>query len=721
MRNFGLILLSLILISTAGCSSGIPGSETYTLDIQKEGQGTIVEPDGTGEYEFEEDTIVTLKVDPEEEYLFSNWNGADGDEITEEDSNEWKLTMDDNKSIIANFEKKEYTLNISTEGEGDVQEKIVDSTSSQDYKYGTTIELKANSDDEWYFDHWEGDLSGSENPERITVDEDKEVTAYFKEGASVEGEIAIYNSADNNNTSSLTSSTQQYEQIEMNNVESSTEYKEDEIIIKYNSTLSTQAVQDIEGKNNLKREGQMNVNGNKMALYKIPAGNTVPEMVEKYREKDTVEWAEPNYIYHSLEKPDDPYYYDTENEEYIQWGNTQTNLEAAWDIEKGSNSVTVAVIDSGIIPPHEDLEDNLLQGADFVGGENEYPLDEYNKTDDDPTDETSYDNGGSHGTHVAGIIGAVVDNSRGVAGVNWDVDILPVRVIGTDGTGSGWDIIEGIYYAVDKGADVINMSLGGTSSSDAYKDALDHAVDNETVVFAATGNGGTTPICYPAQYDSTIAVGAVNKDYELASYSNYGPNVDLVAPGGSHPYSSVDDGIYSTWGYYDEDAEQPVADSYTYMSGTSMATPYASGVAALLIANGVSGVDNIKQRMTSTAVDLGPEGKDEDYGYGLVDAYGALRDKKLEKPDIFAVNEDDGSIVSEVAQAEDGSFQIKHVEPGEIKIYGWRDVNENDKLDAGDYFGETETLEVTQDSNYDIDLNIHYVTEETASSLDFQK
>jgi serine protease len=189
---------------------------------------------------------------------------------------------------------------------------------------------------------------------------------------------------------------------------------------------------------------------------------------------------------YTLAIPSDPDY-------TSQWGFVNLNMEAAWDKKKNSDSVTVAVIDSGIIPNHPDLVNNLLQGADFVGGTNNAPTEDYNMTDSDPTDETTYLNGGSHGTHVAGIIGAVGNNNQGVTGVNWSTNILPIRVLGPNG-GTVWDELEGIYYAIDRGADVINLSLGGLGYIEAEHTAIKDAYNSDIVIIAAAGNGGSDGI-----------------------------------------------------------------------------------------------------------------------------------------------------------------------------------------------------------------------------------
>lgn len=369
------------------------------------------------------------------------------------------------------------------------------------------------------------------------------------------------------------------------------QYKENEILVKYKNEVSTLSTNSLENNNGVQIMGTRELPDGKVKHYRIPEDKTVSEMVDYYNNLPEVEWAQPNYIYHISAIPDDEYYI------YEQRGHIITNLEAAWDVEKGDNSVTVAVVDSGIIPDHPDLAGNLVPGHDFVDDDN------------DPTDKTPESNSGSHGTHVAGIIGAVTNNGTGVAGVNWDVNILPVRVMGTDGSGFTDVIADGIRYAVNNNVDIINLSLGVDPSrlengSDPYMDdAINYAVNNGVIVIAAAGNGGSDSIGdsyvdYPANMDSTIAVGAVDFNKDIASFSNYGQNLDLVAPGV---------GIYSTWGYYDGYNYETISDYYN-MSGTSMATPYVSGIAALLLANGVPSYE-VRNRLTSTAVDLG--------GYGM--------------------------------------------------------------------------------------------------------
>ena len=692
------LALVLLIILAVGCSQQTSLPQTYSLTVTTEGNGTVEKSPDKDSYK--ENTSVKLTASPDEGWKFDHWEGSGFDGET---NNTITLTITDDTNIKAIFVRKEYPLNINIEGQGDVQEEIVKTPSTQDYKYGTTVKLTAQPNTGWYFDRWEEDLTGEENPKQITVDSEKNVTAHFKETSTVSGQITLHNSTGYTAPSSLDKQTSQ---VEINKQGGLSEFRENEIIIKYKDIVSTQSIHGLEVKNNLTKMSQMEIDNGKVALYQILENKTVSEMVDKFKDKEEVEWIEPNYLLYTLAIPSDPDY-------TSQWGFVNLNMEAAWDKKKNSDSVTVAVIDSGIIPNHPDLVNNLLQGADFVGGTNNAPTEDYNMTDSDPTDETTYLNGGSHGTHVAGIIGAVGNNNQGVTGVNWSTNILPIRVLGADGSGTNWDIAEGIYYAIDQGTDVINLSLGGPSESNLLKNAVDYAEQSGVITFAASGNDGDYGVLYPARYDSTVAVGATNINNQVTSYSNHGPNVDLTAPGGTFSYL-----IYSTWGYY---SYGTIYSGYEYMQGTSMATPYASGVAALLIASGVNGVQNIKDRMTSTAVDLGFEGKDNYYGYGLVDAYGALLDKKLKNPYVLAgkVVGDFIKVMSEVVQVnDDGSYQLTEVEEGTVKIYGWRDVDENQEINAGDYWGvSSSSIEVAENSSYTMDVDIYYVTEESATSL----
>jgi subtilisin family serine protease len=269
-----------------------------------------------------------------------------------------------------------------------------------------------------------------------------------------------------------------------------------------------------------------------------------------------------------------------------QWALDKTSYEAAWGATTGGG-VTVAVIDTGVRGDHEDLAGALVKGADYVNDGGDGLIDP---------------NG--HGTHVAGIIVARASNGRGVAGGAPDARVMPIRVLDANGSGFSSDVVAGIYYAVDKGARVINLSLGGGPST-ATEDAINYAVSRGVVVVAAAGNGaqsGNVPV-YPGAYANAIGVGSVESNKVRSSFSNYGSYVDLVAPGG---------GILSTY--------SSNAGSYAYASGTSMATPYVAAAAALVLGiNPKLNVAGVRAALEGAADDLGPAGWDPEYGHGLVD------------------------------------------------------------------------------------------------------
>lgn len=266
-----------------------------------------------------------------------------------------------------------------------------------------------------------------------------------------------------------------------------------------------------------------------------------------------------------------------------QWGLTAVRAPQVWPTASARGQV-VAVIDSGVDLDHPDLAGVLLPGYDVVDGD------------------TVADDVNGHGTHVAGIVGAVAGNGVGGAGVAQGVRVLPVRVLGRDGGGSGADVAAGIRWAVDRGATVLNLSLGSPDDSSLLSNAVSYALDKGVTVVAAAGNEGSAAPMWPAAQPGVLAVGAVAEDGTLATFSNRGPHVSLVAPGV---------GIVSTL----------PGGQYGSMSGTSMATPFVAGAAAVLRTS--STPSEVAQRLTSTAVDAGPPGRDDSYGHGRLDLFAA--------------------------------------------------------------------------------------------------
>src|SRR4051794_2783856 len=203
-----------------------------------------------------------------------------------------------------------------------------------------------------------------------------------------------------------------------------------------------------------------------------------------------------------------------------QWALDRTSYEAAWPAARGSG-VTVAVVDTGVRASHEDLSGGVVAGEDFAGDANSV----------DPAGTGMVDPAG-HGTHVAGIIAARANNGRGIAGGAPGAKIMPVRVLDAHGSGVASDVAEGIIWAADHGARVINVSLGG-GASPGMQAAMQYANAKRAVVLAAAGNGyqqGNSPT-YPAAYPEAIAVAAVNDSLAHASFSNTGSYVDVAAPG----------------------------------------------------------------------------------------------------------------------------------------------------------------------------------------------
>ncbi|GAA1597054.1 hypothetical protein GCM10009828_023220 [Actinoplanes couchii] len=275
-----------------------------------------------------------------------------------------------------------------------------------------------------------------------------------------------------------------------------------------------------------------------------------------------------------------------------QWDLAKIRTTDAWARSTGAG-VTVAVIDSGVDADHPDLKDNVLSGYDAV-------TDKAGPTTD----------GHGHGTHVAGTIAAVTGNEVGVTGIAPDVKILPVKVLSDSGSGNMSDTAEGIVWAADHGAQVINMSLGGTTKVTAVSNAIKYARSKGVTVIAAAGNSRRegSPTSYPAADAGVIAVAATDSADRIGPYSNAGSYVDVAAPGSS---------IVSTY---------PTAKgSYTTMNGTSMAAPHVAAVAALLKSfDSTLTPDQIESALKKSAVDLGAKGADTDFGSGRIDAVAAL-------------------------------------------------------------------------------------------------
>ncbi len=346
---------------------------------------------------------------------------------------------------------------------------------------------------------------------------------------------------------------------------------------------------------------------------KLPAGKTVKQAVELYNREPDVEYAELNYYAYAFFVPDDPYY-------IFQWHLYETyagiNIEPAWDITTGDPNVIIAVLDTGVA--YENFR-NFQQAPDLVNTRF-VPGYDFVNTDEHPNDEEG------HGTHVTGTIAQSTNNNLGTAGIAFNCSIMPVKVLSRRGEAPYTTIADGVYFAADNGAHVINLSLGGPDDSTTLKNAIAYAYNQGVTIICSAGNEYQegNPAMYPAAYDEyCIAVGATRYDQTRAYYSNTGTYLDLVAPGGDLNVDQNGDGygdgiLQQTFGTNPKDW------GYWFYQGTSMAAPHVSGIAALLISTGVTDPNAIREALQNTATDLGPAGWDQEYGWGLVDAYAVL-------------------------------------------------------------------------------------------------
>jgi serine protease len=308
-------------------------------------------------------------------------------------------------------------------------------------------------------------------------------------------------------------------------------------------------------------------------------------------------------------KPNDPMY-------KSQWHFDMVHAEDAWRTAQGAG-VVVAVIDTGVSPGILAKGDKSkwrrvpdLKETEFVAG--------YNFVDDngDPSD------GNGHGTHVAGTIAQSTNNALGVAGLAYRAKIMPIKVLSDRGSGTVADIANGIRFAADHGARVINMSLGGGLYSSTLARAVKYAHDKGVTVACAAGNGGREKVEYPAAYDGCVAVSALGPDGKLAFYSSYGKELDIAAPGGDTRVDLNKDGLPD--GVLQDTIARgdPTKHGFFPFQGTSMATPHVAAAAALVISAGVTDPDRVEKVLESTASDLGDARR---FGAGGLDAAAATK------------------------------------------------------------------------------------------------
>ena len=347
-----------------------------------------------------------------------------------------------------------------------------------------------------------------------------------------------------------------------------------------------------------------------------------------------VAWAEPDFrarILGGTPPVNDPRY------QFQAWHYELIRCPQAWATTAGSNQVRVAVIDTGR-RLHSDLDPN----TDTTGVEFDFISDAQIARDGNGRDGNAFDEGDGnglspssfHGTHVAGTIGARGNDNSGVCGVAFQTRMFHLRVLGVGG-GLNSDIIDSVRYAAGlavagaptlsetQRADVINMSLGGGGFSQAFQNAVTAARNAGCVIIAAAGNENTSQTSFPAGYAGVISVAAVDRNAAKAPYSNFGPTVDIAAPGGDESVDldgdGVPDGVVSTF------STEGGAQSFQSLQGTSMAAPHVAGVAALVLAvDSTLTVERVEAILLGTVVDLGAPGRDNIFGHGLLQADAAV-------------------------------------------------------------------------------------------------
>lgn len=435
-----------------------------------------------------------------------------------------------------------------------------------------------------------------------------------------------------------------------------------------------------------------------------------------------------------------------------QWHYGMVDLPRAWGITTGSAQVLVAVVDDGTRFDHPDLAPNLTQdGYDFVGygstalvcgGGLVEVAGDGNGYDPDPTVPLVYNRTGScvqpatvggHGLHVAGTIGAVGNNGTGVAGVSWNVRIRPVRVLNTTNRGTWYDIAQGILYAAGlpasngaggtvqaaTGARIINLSLGGSEDDPVLRNAVLAAHAAGALLVVSAMNENTSAPFYPAAYPEVISVASVGPLGTRASYSNFGPNVDIAAPGGDLQQSPASIGSYmvgsTSWNFAQG---QP---TYVYLQGTSMAAPHVSGVAALLLARepGLTAAQ-LRARLLDYAVDAGTPGRDDTFGAGILNARNSLTATRSPARAITVALHDaaSGARLRSVTAGAGGAFSFGGLADGAYWVVAGEDEDGDGVLGLPDRrwgafggAGTPATLQVQGAFVYPVSFAISYPTE----------
>lgn len=602
-----------MLLTVMLFTSCIHYPQYVSVQVNTEGNGTV-EKDPSGD-SVREKSELTLTATPDELWQFDGW--YEGEALLADEA-VYRFTVLEDTEITARFiQVPLYSLSLSVSGEGSV-EKSPDQVTFQE---GTEVTLTALPETGHDFTGWfTGEvLLASANPYTFTITQDAVLEAEFSpfpidytldaSWMSITEEASLTAVSESTTTSLTTRSSPQvgfaaYDRnlpdtlIDTSRIIVSYEAQEADVRAQHSPFASFGTVSSL----NLPGDGSKQT-----ALVHLDTASvrslSSPAILEDVRKMEGVLWAEYDRVYTIHAAVNDPLY-------GFQWNFEALDMPLVWDAQEGGSPVTVAVIDTGIQRSLRDLETTeILTGYNTI------------------SDSTEVEDGNGHGTHVAGTVAQSTNNDYGVAGMAYGVTLLPIKALGDDGAGYSSDVAEAIGYAVEEGAQVINMSLGGVYSQ-AIAEAVANAAAQGIIMVASTGNENAEGILYPAAYENVIAVGATGYTDERAPYSNYGEGIDVVAPGGDlattfqiEGYGAYPAGIYQEVDIPDD--ANPAA-FYGY-EGTSMAAPHVSALAALLLSrNPMLTRDQVYDRITSQAQDLGEPGYDTQYGYGLINPLASL-------------------------------------------------------------------------------------------------
>ncbi|MNS32190.1 Thermophilic serine proteinase precursor [compost metagenome] len=356
-----------------------------------------------------------------------------------------------------------------------------------------------------------------------------------------------------------------------------------EILVKFRPGISSNSVKAMSAQLGMKQVGSVN----RLGVVTMKVTGDAKATIAKLQQNGNVLYAEPNYMAYASDFKIEKVVNDPRLAE--QWAINKISAPAAWDVNMGSKKTLLAIVDTGVDYNHPDLAGRVDKGYDFINN-----------------DEDAMDDQG-HGTHCAGIAAAGTNDGVGIAGLAPGVSILAVKVLSASGGGSYESVASGITYAADRGAHVISMSLGGGASSQAIQDAVNYAISKGSLVVAAMGNNGRESKSYPAACDGVMAIGATDVNDAKASFSQYGSWISVGAPG--HNILSTIPG-----------------NKYAVYSGTSMATPYAAGLASLVKSQFPSmTAAQIKAKIEKSATDVGETGFDKMFGHGRINAAAAVK------------------------------------------------------------------------------------------------